>query len=196
MKENLRNITLFATMAGLAAGCAEIDQSKKADQRGAQVYRLSAEEFGKNKLDVPELIEEKRGKTLEIIDPPDLFEAIKRNDLKTVQSLIEKGADVNIHLKAVRENTTYILATPLMKASIDGHIEIAQLLIEKGADINAINDHGETPLMCAAWSGHVNVVKLLLENGADPNMKTKDGETALSAARKKGHARVVELLDE
>uniref|UniRef100_A0A4W5LZE1 Transient receptor potential cation channel, subfamily A, member 1a n=1 Tax=Hucho hucho TaxID=62062 RepID=A0A4W5LZE1_9TELE len=62
--------------------------------------------------------------------------------------------------------------TPLHKATIFDHVELAEYLISKGADINSIDCKGHTPLLlatsCSAWK----TVGLLLTHGA--NLKIKD----------------------
>ncbi|CAB1326262.1 unnamed protein product [Coregonus sp. 'balchen'] len=62
--------------------------------------------------------------------------------------------------------------TPLHRATIFDHVELAEYLISKGADINSIDCKGHTPLLlatsCSAWK----TVGLLLTHGA--NLKIKD----------------------
>ena len=97
---------------------------------------------------------------------------IYEKDIKGVQELLAKGADINI-----RENT--MGSTPLMVAcSIEGTDEIVELLISKGADVNIIASYdGRTALMWAANNSQKNV-ELLLAEGADVNVKGIEGMTA------------------
>jgi ankyrin repeat protein len=59
-----------------------------------------------------------------------LIEAAKQGDLKQVQELLEKGADINS-----KDNSGW---TALMWVSDNGNAEIAKVLLAGGADINAI----------------------------------------------------------
>ncbi|OEJ15271.1 hypothetical protein BFL38_13275 [Brachyspira hampsonii] len=71
----------------------------------------------------------------------ELLEASKNNDLETLKSLIEKGADVN-----AKDNDNW---TALMLASDNGHLEVVKYLLDKGADVNAADNNGWTPFFFA-----------------------------------------------
>jgi ankyrin repeat protein len=58
----------------------------------------------------------------------ELFEACGRGNIEEVESLIKKGADVNVSYTNGN--------TPLMVPSYYGYTEIVQLLINEGANIN------------------------------------------------------------
>jgi hypothetical protein len=79
--------------------------------------------------------------------------------------------------------------TPLMVASMKGHVEVVRLLIDKGA---AIDEHtsGTTALWYACHHGRLPVVRLLVERGADPAGRS----TPLIAASAEGHVEVVRVL--
>ena len=65
-------------------------------------------------------------------------------------------------------------ATPLMLASIIGHMEMVKLLINQGAgtDLNTKDFvYGWTALMQATFYGHQEVTKYLLKCGADPTIQ-------------------------
>ncbi|MEI0445998.1 ankyrin repeat domain-containing protein [Brachyspira intermedia] len=55
----------------------------------------------------------------------ELLEAIKNDDLETLKSLIEKGADIN-----AKDDSNI---TALMLASEKGHLEVAEFLKANGA---------------------------------------------------------------
>lgn len=94
-----------------------------------------------------------------------LIDAAKRGDLRQVQHLLDRGADVNA--KDRWGNTR------LMSASFGGHTELVRFLLQKGADINAKTKDGSTALSHAASKGHLGTVQLLLEKGA--NVRNEDG---------------------
>ncbi len=103
-----------------------------------------------------------------------LFNAIDCDDIKTVQTLLTAGA--NINAKNNHGETALILA-----ARRD-HINIVKELIEKGADVNVQNENGNTALMHAASRGYTTIVKKLLKKGADVNAQRINGNTALMIA--------------
>jgi hypothetical protein len=103
---------------------------------------------------------------------PAFVDAIRKNDLDTIESELKSGADVN-----AQEPTSGV--TPLSWAALYGHVEAAGLLIENGADIEGLNRDGARPLHAAAFLGRTKVVALLLKNGADKTAKDHKGVTAL-----------------
>jgi ankyrin repeat protein len=128
-----------------------------------------------------------------------LTEAARMGDVKTLEALLDDGADVN-----ARDAEGI---TPLMHAARGERPEIAnpaptdrpevvELLIKRGADINAKTDSGFVALFWAARYGHDRVAKILITHGADVNAKDKDGITAIQWASTNQQAKVVELLKE
>src|SRR5829696_4862358 len=101
-----------------------------------------------------------------------LYDAVRRNDVKTVTTLTAQGADV----KSADETG----ATPLMHAALYAGPEILAALLDHGAPVNASNKYGATALMWAA--AHTANVQLLVRRGADVNAKASDGVTPLVAA--------------
>ena len=104
----------------------------------------------------------------------------------TVESLLQKGADVNA------QGGYYDSA--LQAASGEGHQEIVQLLLERGADINAQGGAWDSALKAASGEGHQEIVQLLLERGADINTLGGAWGSALQAACRQGHQGIVQLL--
>ncbi|XP_067108613.1 transient receptor potential cation channel subfamily A member 1-like [Osmerus mordax] len=72
--------------------------------------------------------------------------------------------------------------TPLHKATLFDHFELAEYLISKGADINFIDCKGHTPLLLATTCGAWKTVNLLLTYGADLKIKDKTGCSFLHLA--------------
>lgn len=96
------------------------------------------------------------------------------NDLKKVQLLLAKGANVN----AISKDEKSALR---MALSLPNPMPVVQALLAKGANVNQVDKDGLTPLMAAGFSGNLELVQLLLAKGADPKAKTKDGMTYLKA---------------
>jgi len=68
-----------------------------------------------------------------------LFDAIKKQQLDTIEDLIRNGIDVNIK--------AFMNATPLHYAVfVNARVAVLQCLVSFGADIDAKTDNGSTPL--------------------------------------------------
>ena len=114
----------------------------------------------------------------------DFFKAIKQDDARTVQSLIQRGFDPNTLDPEARHGLIMAIAEPSLK--------VAQVLIEaKGTDLNFLNSAGESALMYAALKGHGALVKLLISKDADVN---KAGWTPLHYAATHGDVEIIRLL--
>lgn len=92
-------------------------------------------------------------------------------------------------------------ATPLMKASYEGHYDIVEKLIEKKANVNACDKLGYTALVWAALKGHNKICEILIKNGANVNKVYGKGKalsviTPLIAAAYSGSVEtVITLID-
>jgi len=118
----------------------------------------------------------------------DMFDAIAKNDIGSVDHLLRKGADVNIKDAEGR--------TPLYLASYLGEKDIVHLLVTNGAHTEDKNSERETTaLMIACSNRHIEVVKILLAAGARVAIKDKNGATALDYAKQAGAVGIVKLLE-
>lgn len=133
-----------------------------------------------------------------------------------ISLLLDNGADPNLRMASSTETRTIFThqwlyeegATPFLRASQSGDLDLMRLLLEHGADPSIPTDAGVTALMVASGIGWVEgvtyewspeqtreAVALLLELGADVNAQDwVDGRTALMGAAHKGRTDVIELL--
>ncbi|KAL9577314.1 MAG: hypothetical protein Q9203_007513 [Teloschistes exilis] len=105
---------------------------------------------------------------------------------RPVQTLLEKGADVNA------QGGYY--GNALQAASQRGHEKVVQMLLENGADVNAQGGHYGNALQAASEGGHGQVVQMLLDKGADVNAQGGQYGNALYVASWEGHGQVVQML--
>ena len=98
----------------------------------------------------------------------------QNNYFKTIELLINNGADINAH-------NSELLETPLHKlcARIKPHIDVITMILKKGAKVNAINISGKTPIFYCSFNYSVELLNLLVEYGADINAKDKYKNTLL-----------------
>jgi len=105
-----------------------------------------------------------------------LQKAIHKGDIKKVQELLDKGADIN----------EWNSGSPLVFAASENKLDIAKLLIEKGADLNALGKNGWTALGVAAQSGYGDMVDLLIAKGADVDRAVEGMKTTAEWSRSMG----------
>ena len=117
----------------------------------------------------------------------DLIIAAGNGETNAVQTLLNKGADVNAQDE--------FGLTVLMFAAKSGNTTIVKLLLAKGASVNTKSKLlGYTALMNAAGFGNVEMVQALLDKGAEVNMRNNDGTTALTFANESKKSEIVKLL--
>ena len=104
-------------------------------------------------------------------DNTPLILAVKKGDLTEIESLLSRGADINLAMWAGH--------TPLITAIRQDKPEIAKLLIQKGADVNHSDIYLKTPLMYALDMEYDDLVQMLIAAGADVNARHQDGRTPL-----------------
>lgn len=107
---------------------------------------------------------------------------------KTIQYLIEHGADGNVKIKD--DDTILHYAARYKKW------DFVQWLVEHGADVNAKGKWNKTVLHFAAEFGNLEAVQWLVNHGADVNAKNIDGWTVLHYAADEENWEVVQYLVE
>lgn len=101
--------------------------------------------------------------------------------------LLNEGVDVN----AVDAETSW---TPLMIATMEGHLQCAQLLINSGSKLAVQDNAGHSALMFAAITNKTELVRLLAESKTDINLKSNLGQSALHLASARGYVESVKIL--
>ena len=146
--------------------------------------------------------------------------------LDFIKTLLDKGANVNVRVCGIRSTATNCTgdstetrtnftmqwlqedgATPFLRASQSGDVDLMKLLLAHGADPKIETAHHVSALAVASgiawvegvtyeWSPDQNLeaVKMLLDLGIDPNIQDDDGRAALHGAAHKGRNAVVETL--
>ena len=149
--------------------------------------------------------------------------AIRKGRSDIVESLLERGGDVNTKLGVLDglpalHYVSYIgffeIAQLLLKwganvdLRVDGglsalhlaarscQLDIATLLLENRANINARNKNHDTPLLVhlASLFGQMRAVQLLLKRGANPHLQNSTGETPSQSAAARGYHDITRLL--
>ena len=115
-----------------------------------------------------------------------LVTAVKDQNTRLVETLLEEGVDVN----TARPDG----ATALLWAAHWDDLDTAALLLRTGAKVDAGNDQGVTPLALACENARESMVETLLDAGADPNLALANGVTPLMTAALTGNASIVERL--
>ena len=149
-----------------------------------------------------------------------LIDAVKKQDVQAVRSLLKQKANVNateadgftaLHWAAQRNDvqlvelllgaganakaSTRYNITPLYLASVNGNAAMMERLLNAGADANGTSQEGQTMLMTAALSGKADAVRLLLTRGAKVDTKEPyKGQTALMWAAAEGNTGAVDVL--
>ena len=112
--------------------------------------------------------------------------AVRKKDIKLVQYLVSKGADVNI-----RNNNN---DTPLQIAVFFENVEILTLLVSNGANLNVTDFLGRTPLHDTVNREHFQNTKYLISKGAEINTQDVRSKSPLHDAVLDGNIKISEYL--
>ncbi|WP_259349134.1 ankyrin repeat domain-containing protein [Wolbachia pipientis] len=149
-----------------------------------------------------------------------LHHASYNGNLRVVEYLISKGADINVRSEndwvplhyAPRSGVLAVVKhliskgadvnarskdnwVPLHLAACIGELDVVKCLINKGADVNATKPlYYGTPLHLAAYHGKLNITKCLISEGADVNARDGNNCTSVHRAAYSGKLGVVEYL--
>jgi len=118
----------------------------------------------------------------------ELLEAIDKNDIAKMRSLLESKSQVD--LDKILENGETLMTTAVKKDLY----QFAELLFENNASLFRTNSLKETPLMVAAKLGYEHLVRLLVSLGSRPDAKDINGNTALHLAILNNHEEIALYL--
>ncbi len=116
----------------------------------------------------------------------ELIDAVKRQDLPAVRTLIAKHVDIR-----AAEADGF---TALHWAVQHDDVPMVDLLLKSGASATATTRYNVTPLYLAATNGNAAIIERLLDAGADPNSTAFEGQTMLMTAALAGRPGAVRLL--
>jgi ankyrin repeat protein len=120
-----------------------------------------------------------------------LLQAIDKKNLEIVESLVNKGANVN------SQERDSVFVVPLFYAICNNHIGMVEFLIGKGATLNVKDLVQMTPLIYAVRFGDIKMVGFILSKKPD-DINTKDvfHYTALHHAVMERKVDIVKFLSE
>lgn len=107
-----------------------------------------------------------------------LHSAVRSNNLKAVQILIQNNANINLGDKNDK--------TPLHYASLLGYTDITQELLQcKDVDVNKVDIDGDSAIHKAVKKNFSEIVSLLIKAGVDISVKNKEGHTPKDIAKER-----------
>lgn len=115
-----------------------------------------------------------------------LHDAAWKGDLAMVQTLLNRGIDVN--LKGISQSTAIHIA------SARGNSTVVLLLLSRGGDPDCKTNDGKTPLAYAVMNGHLHVMRILIEKCSVDVNYNSGRWTALHGAAKYSRSTAIRLL--
>jgi hypothetical protein len=115
-----------------------------------------------------------------------LLVAAAAGELRTVQYLLDKGADPNAVNSESKKTALHAVAGSGRRIDWPAKTGIAAALLGRASNKKALLDHQarqrETALHVAASKGEVELVEFLIQQGANAQLKDEDGRTAEDVA--------------
>ena len=187
----------------LAVMNSNLDLAKALIEAGADVDQWDV--FGEAPLFTAIGLDARRGGGRSSIDPPN-----EMDGPGMIRLLLERGANPNqqlyFHPANVRGETNTRGATPLMRAAVNGDLELVKLLLEHGADAKLYMADRETPIHGvlagrAPEKRALEIIRVLHEAGTDVNVvalinheEEIRGGSALHFAVRKRYKEVIKQL--
>ena len=106
----------------------------------------------------------------------------KTLNLKTLEELVHKGADINARDRFGRTTLMLMIIERNLRLSIEERRELVKAFKDKGADFNIIDNEGWSALFWATYYIDFIVWKELVDQGADVHAKNKKDQTLLMIA--------------
>ncbi|KAB5530604.1 hypothetical protein PHYPO_G00131240 [Pangasianodon hypophthalmus] len=120
-----------------------------------------------------------------------LHAAVNETDVRTVESLLQRGADPNL----VLDEGVAAVHLAAGKESEKG-LRCLKVLLQSGADPNLRSAEDLTPLHISAVWGCYQNLKLLLKNGGDPSLRDQGGNKAVDLAEQEENSKCASILQE
>jgi len=109
---------------------------------------------------------------------------IKSANLRTIQTLIDFGCDVNFRNNEDEDNIHQLVKSSegIYSMSSEDYYQLfnqyVEILVDKGLMVDSVNNKSETALISALRFRKVNLLDVLLKNGANPAHVDGDGNNA------------------
>jgi len=114
-------------------------KNSKSNSWGEADYRL---ESSHSQIDIATVFKKRLG--------CELYQEVLNGDIKAMEKLISRGADINW-------NDNWGSWNALIKAAHSGKTHVLKHLIDAGCDINTSNTSGQTPMYWAACNGNIDI---------------------------------------
>lgn len=119
-----------------------------------------------------------------------LLIAVISNKPAVVQTLLQRGANINLQINANGK----LISSPLHFAAGNGLLEIAEILLEFKPDLELRDSLNETPLLVASRLSKTEIVEHLLAAGADIEAKVDPFNTSLTRSVSVKNFHLAQLL--